>query len=106
MRSDIIDVLPLKVRRSLRKLGSDISIARKKRRLTIAMMAERMAVAPSTYARVEKGNAKVALGIYAMALFVLGFGDIFGEIIDVSRDDHGLLLDIEALPKRIRVKKS
>jgi len=41
-----------------------------------------------------------------MALFVLGFGDPLGTLIDVSRDDTGLLLDEERLPKRVRMKKA
>ena len=41
-----------------------------------------------------------------MALFVLGFGSPLGTLIDVSRDDTGLLLDEERLPKRVRMKKS
>jgi hypothetical protein len=34
-----------------------------------------------------------------MALFVLGFGDAIGDIVDPRRDDVGLLLDAERLPK-------
>jgi len=37
-----------------------------------------------------------------MALFVLGFGAALTEVIDVRRDDHGLLLDHERIPKRVR----
>ena len=40
-----------------------------------------------------------------MALFVLGFGSPLGALIDVSRDDTGLLLDEARLPKRVRMKK-
>jgi transcriptional regulator with XRE-family HTH domain len=68
-------------------------------------VAERMGIAKTTYLRVEKGDPGVGLGAYAMALFVLGFGDPLGAIIDVSRDDTGLLLDEERLPKRVRMKK-
>ena len=39
-----------------------------------------------------------------MALFVLGFGELFAEIIDQRHDDQGLLLDAERVPKRVRVK--
>lgn len=106
MRSAITDTLPPKVRRSLVKLGGDIATARKKRNLTTVMMAERLGVAKSTYLRVEKGDPTVSMGVYAMALFVLGFGDALGEIVDPRRDDQGLLLDVERLPKRVRVKKS
>ena len=71
-----------------------------------AMMAERIGVAKSTYSRIEKGDAAVAMGAYAMALFVLGFGEVLGDVADVRRDDQGLLLDEQRLPKRVRVKKT
>ena len=106
MRSAVHEILPLKVRRSLIKLGQDISIARRKRQLSVAMMTERLGISKSTYMRIEKGDPSVIFGAYAMALFVLGFGDILGNLIDQSRDDQGLLLDIERLPKRIRAKKT
>jgi transcriptional regulator with XRE-family HTH domain len=94
------------VRRSLAKLGTDIARARRKRRLTLAMMAERMGVGLNTYARIERGDGSVALSAYAMALFVLGFGPVLGDIADVRRDEIGLQLDEEQLPKRVRVKKT
>jgi transcriptional regulator with XRE-family HTH domain len=106
MRSAVEDVLPAKLRRSLQKFGADIAIARRKRRLTVAMMAERVGVARSTYLRAEKGDPKVAFGVYAMVLFVLGFGDAISDLIDARKDDQGLLLDVERVPKRVRAKKS
>jgi hypothetical protein len=69
------------------------------------MMAERMGVAINTYRRVEKGDPTVAMGAYGMALFVLGFGGTLGDLIDARRDEVGLQLDAERLPKRVRVKK-
>jgi hypothetical protein len=106
MRSAVEDVLPSKLRRGLKKFGEDIGVARRKRRLTVAMMAERVGVAESTYLRAEKGDPKVAFGVYAMVLFVLGFGDAIADLIDVRNDDQGLLLDVERVPKRIRARKS
>ena len=106
MRSAILDTLPPKVRRSLVKFGADIALARKKRHLTGLMMAERLGVARSTYLRVESGDPTVSMGVYAMALFVLGFADPLGELIDARRDDQGLMLDAERLPRRVRVKKA
>lgn len=106
MRSAVEDILPSKLRRGLKKFGEDIGITRRKRRLTVAMMAERVGVATSTYLRAEKGDPKVAMGVYAMVLFVLGFGDAIADLIDVRKDDQGLLLDIERVPKRIRTRKS
>lgn len=54
----------------------------------------------------EQGHPAVALGAYAMALFVLGFGEAFGSLIDAGRDAEGLLLDEERLPKRVCIKKT
>jgi transcriptional regulator with XRE-family HTH domain len=106
MRSGVSDVLPLAVRRSVTKFGSDLATARRKRGLTVISVAERMGVSKNTYLRAEKGDPGVGLGVYAMALFVLGFGDPLRSLIDVSRDDVGLLLDEERLPKRVRMKKA
>lgn len=71
----------------------------------MASMAERVGVSRSTYARVERGDSRVTLGVYAMTFFVLGLGPVLGEIADPGRDEHGLLLDAERLPKRVRSKK-
>jgi len=106
MRSTVLDVLPPTVKRSLTKFGADLATARRKRGLTSRAVAERMGVSKSTYLRVEKGDPTVMLAVYAMALFVLGFGDTFRYLIDPSRDDTGLMLDEERLPKRVRMKKT
>ncbi len=97
--------MPPAVRRSLAKFGQDLGNARRRRHLTMAMMAERMGVAPSTYRRVEQGDPTVTMGAYAMALFVLGFGGPLGDLVDARRDDVGLQLEEERLPKRVRIRK-
>jgi DNA-binding XRE family transcriptional regulator len=105
MRSSVLDVLPPAVKRSLKKFGGDLADARRKRSLTTAMMAERIGVAKTTYMRVEKGDPTVSFGTYAMALYVLGFGDPFRDLVDARHDDVGLMLDSERLPKRVRLRK-
>jgi hypothetical protein len=69
------------------------------------MMAERIGSVKSTYLKVEKGDPSVSMGVYAMAVFVIGFGDAVRDIVDPRRDDVGLLLDAERLPKRVRPRK-
>lgn len=98
------DTLPHKVRRGLAQFGADLRDARRRRRLTAAMMAERLSVSRGTYLKVEKGDPSVAMGVYAMALFVLGFGNPFEQLADVRSDDTGLLLEAERLPQRVRPK--
>jgi transcriptional regulator with XRE-family HTH domain len=106
MRSASLDSLPPKVRFGLAKLGRDIASARRKRRLTSEMMAERIGVARGTYGKLEKGDPSVSIGAYGMALFVLGRPDGLGNLIDPGLDDTGLLLEAERLPKRVRPKKA
>ena len=106
MKSAVFDLMPQRLRLSLAKLGGDIALARRKRGLTTAMMAERLGVARTTYVRVEKGDPTVAMGTYAMTLFVLGLGTPFADLADARHDDQGLLLDAERVPKRVRVRKT
>lgn len=88
------------------RFGADLAMARRKRRLTAAMMAERVGVSKSTYARIEKGDPSVAMGAYAMALHVLGLGEGLFDLADPGRDATGLLLDREQVPRRVRSKKN
>ncbi len=106
MKSSLPALLPPVVAKSLVKFGQDLAIARRKRHLTIKMMAERTGVAPNTYARIERGDPKASLGVYAMTLYVLGFGGALGDLVDTRRDDVGLLRDEERLPQRVRVKRT
>lgn len=105
MRSGLLDVLSPRVRRSLGKLGADIALARRKRGLTELMMAERLGVARGTYQKVERGDPTVAMGVYAMALLVLGIGTPLADLADPRTDDAGLALDAARVPKRVRARR-
>lgn len=94
--------LPFGVRRSLRALGMDLSAARRRRRIPVALMAERAFISRTTLARVEKGDPTVSMGIYASVLFVLGMADRLGDLAAAAHDPLGLSLDEERLPRRIR----
>lgn len=106
MKSSVHDVLPPKLLRSMSRFGADLAMARRKRHLTAASMAERIGVSKGTYARMEKGDPRVAMGAYAMALYVLGLGDGIFSVADPSKDETGLLLDAERIPKRVRTRKN
>jgi transcriptional regulator with XRE-family HTH domain len=105
MRSAVHRLLPPPVRRSLTKLGKDIARARRRRNLTTTMMAERLGASRATYLRVERGDPTVSMGVYAMVLFVLGLGTPLADFADAGRDEQGLLLDAERLPKRVRARR-
>jgi transcriptional regulator with XRE-family HTH domain len=94
--------LPIPVRRALATLGRDISTARRRRNMTIATLAERAFIGRNTVTRVERGDAWVALGIYATVLFVLGLADRLATLADPTTDQVGLTLAEEQLPRRVR----
>lgn len=97
--------LPFGVRRVLRALGMDLSAARRRRRIPVALMAERAFISRTTLARVEQGDPGVSMGIYASVLFVLGMADRLGEVADAAHDPLGLSLEEERLPQRIRTAR-
>lgn len=96
--------LPLPVRRALLKLGEDLALARRRRRISTASMAERVQVSVATLRRMERGDPRVAIGSVAQALLVLNAIDRVAQLLDTGSDDVGLQLMDEAVPKRIRKK--
>lgn len=100
--SKSLTALPLPVRRGLRKLGADIGAARKRRRITMQLMAERAFTSRQTIARVEKGDPRVSMGIYATVIFILGMTDRLSSLVDATVDPFVLDLDEERLPQRVR----
>ncbi len=92
------------VRRTLRKLGSDIRDSRRRRRLPMAVVAERAFTSRPTLQRVEAGDASVGIGIYAAVLQALGLLDGLGHVADISRDSVGQALATAELPERVRIR--
>ena len=63
--------LPLAGAAALRRLGEDLATARKRRRQSLRDWAARLNVSAPTLMRMEKGDPKVAAGIYATALWLI-----------------------------------
>ena len=96
--------VPLPVERAIRKLGSDLSLARRRRHISQASMAERMGASVSTVRRMEKGDLRIPLHFIARALHIYGEINALADLLDTARDDIGLTMMDEQLPKRIRRK--
>jgi len=93
---------PIPVRRALRKLGHDIKDARRRRRIPMAIAAQRASISKPTLIRVERGDPAVSIGSYATVLFVMGMADRLADLVDPRNDPVGLQLEEENLPQRIR----
>ena len=94
--------LPIPVTRALRKLGHDLRDARRRRRIPAEIAAARASISRTTLVKIEKGEPGVAIGNYAVVLFVLGMTDRLAELADPRNDAVGLQLEEEHLPQRIR----
>lgn len=97
--------LPLPVKAALRKLGQDISSARRRRRVTMELVAERAGLGRATIGKIEKGDSSVSMGGYASVIFVLGMADRLKDLIDANHDLVGRDLEEEHLPQRVRISR-
>lgn len=97
--------LPIPALRALRKVGKDISNARRRRRIPIELMAERANLSRVTIGKIEKGDPTASMGGYTAVLFVLGMTDRLADLVDASYDLTGRRLEEEKLPKRIRLPR-
>ena len=96
--------LPLPVERAIQKLGSDISLARRRRYISQASLAERIGASLTTVRRMEKGDVRVPIHFIARALHVFGEIQTLENLLDTAKDDIGLTLMDANLPKRVRSK--
>lgn len=94
--------MPIPVQRALRKLGQDIRDARRRRRITTSLLAERASISRTTLANLERGHPGVSIRALATVLFVLGMIDRISDLADSLKDSVGLALDEERLPQRVR----
>lgn len=98
----IIPHLPLPALHALHKLGQDIKDARRRRRITTALLANRADLSRTTIAKIERGDPTTSIGGYASVLFVLGMQERLGDLVDSAHDLIGRRLEDENLPQRVR----
>ncbi len=95
--------LPLPAVTALHKMGSEIRDARRRRRITIKLLAERAGVSEKVIGKIERGDPTTSMGGYAAVLFVLGMTERLANVADPSHDLTGRELDAEKLPQRVRL---
>ena len=84
-------------------VGEQIKLARLRRNLSVAQVAERATCSPLTVSRIEKGIPTVAIGIYLRVLYALQLDD---DILSLAKDDElGRVLQDMNLPQRERASK-
>jgi DNA-binding XRE family transcriptional regulator len=92
----------LAVDRALKTLGASLQLARRRRNINAELMAERLGVTRWTVARMEKGEATVSMGVYAMAIYAFDPEKLDALSRLFENDPMGQIVADRALPRRIR----
>lgn len=95
--------LPRKLEQKMQIVGEQIKLARLRRNLTIAQVAERATCSTLTVSRIEKGSPSVAIGIYLRVLYALQLDE--GILWLAKEDELGRRLQDLSLKNRQRASK-
>ena len=96
--------LPRKLEQKMQVVGEQIKLARLRRNLSVAQVAERATCSPLTVSRIEKGVPTVAIGIYLRVLYALQLDD---DILSLAKDDElgRALQDMNMISRKRASKK-
>ena len=96
--------LPRKLEQKMQVVGEQIKLARLRRNMSVAQVAERATCSPLTVSRIEKGVPTVAIGIYLRVLYALQLDD---DILSLAKDDElgRALQDMNMIPRKRASKK-
>ena len=95
--------LPRKLEQKMLIVGEQIKLARLRRNLSVAQIAERATCSPLTVSRIEKGASTVSIGIYLRVLYALQLED--NILLLAKEDELGRRLQDLSLINRRRASK-
>lgn len=95
--------LPRKLEEKMRVVGEQIRLARLRRNLSMAQVAERVTCSLVTLGRVEKGSPSVSIGIYLRVLYALQLDDDI--LLLAQKDEMGRAIQDLNLKQRQRASK-
>ena len=98
-KATMANKLPRRAEKNLQLVGEQIRLARLRRDLSVAQIAERASCSELTVMRVERGLPTVAIGIYVRILFALGLDE---SILYIAKDDEvgRTLQDLNLKPRQ------
>lgn len=98
--------LPEVVAQRVKELAHRIRLARTRRELSIAEVAEKAGIDRNTLGALEHGKPGVAISAYILTLWALGLERTLDAVANPDTDFHGKTLEASRLPKRVRKTRS
>ena len=99
-RSDAVESLPPVAATALARLGSDLAVARKRRKQSLRGWAARLNVSVPTLAKMEKGDPTVSAGVYATALWLIRRHEALAALADPQHDLVALEGEVKTATRR------
>jgi transcriptional regulator with XRE-family HTH domain len=91
-RNKLFQATPYAIEGALKLLGQNLKIARKRRRLSITQVAEKIGTGVRAISDAEKGKSSTAVSIYMALLWVYDFLGNMKDVADPFKDPEGLRL--------------
>lgn len=88
----------------IRRIGSNLQLARKRRRKSVKQAAEMIGTSESSVRRMESGDPSVKIATFLAAIEVYQLDNSL-RFAEPEDDVIGLTLDKQRLPQRVRRKK-
>jgi len=85
---------PFAVEQAIKALGTNLRIARLRRNLTLAEVAEKIGVSRYVVAHAEGGKVATGIAVYVGLLWTYGLLDQLVEVADPANDKEGLALSL------------
>jgi len=94
--------LPIQAAERTKELGHRVRLARTRRRMSIAEVADKAGINRNTLNALELGKPGIALGAYVTVLWALGLDKTLDGVAHPDADTHGKTLEASRRPARVR----
>lgn len=98
----ISSTIPVPAAERAQELGNRVRLARIRRGMSLAELAQKAGINRNTLSALELGKPGVALGAYVTVLWALGLDNTLDAVAHPDSDSHGKTLEASRRPKRVR----
>ena len=96
------NAIPIRAAELIKELGHRLRVARTRRGMSIAEVADKAGINRNTLSALELGKPGVALGAYVTVLWALGLDKTLDAVAHPDADIHGKTLEASRRPARVR----